>query len=93
MTHEHASTQGESMSSGSGMVGQSTCREESRDLTENLTDIDGGHRMHTLRLLLLERLLEYLPDLRMVGGVRAIPFMQVHTMYTMFWISARVPVG
>ena len=44
---------------------------------ETETERDHVHRMHTLRLLLLNRLLQYLPELRDVGGVRAIPFMQV----------------
>uniref|UniRef100_A0A2R5LN58 Putative e3 ubiquitin-protein ligase ubr4 n=1 Tax=Ornithodoros turicata TaxID=34597 RepID=A0A2R5LN58_9ACAR len=48
------------------------------------TDLDGdaasGLRLHTLRLALLERLLTFLPELRGVGGVRAVPFMQVVLM-------------
>lgn len=32
--------------------------------------------------MLLERLLQYLPEIRNVGGVRAIPFMQVLLMLT-----------
>ncbi|XP_033643062.1 E3 ubiquitin-protein ligase UBR4-like [Asterias rubens] len=47
---------------------------------ETETERDHVHRMHTLRLLLLNRLLQYLPELRDVGGVRAIPFMQVILM-------------
>lgn len=34
-------------------------------------------RLHMVRLMLLERLLQNLPQLRNVGGVRAIPYMQV----------------
>lgn len=34
-------------------------------------------RLHVLRLQLLERLIEYLPKLRNIDGVRAIPFLQV----------------
>lgn len=34
-------------------------------------------RLHMVRLMLLERLLQTLPQLRNVGGVRAIPYMQV----------------
>ena len=34
-------------------------------------------RLHMVRLMLLERLLQTLPQLRSVGGVRAIPYMQV----------------
>lgn len=43
----------------------------------NSEDTNSMQRMHLLRLLLLERLLEYMPELRQVGGVRAIPYMQV----------------
>lgn len=43
-------------------------------------DVDTSFRLHTLRLILLEKLLQYLPELREVGGVRAIPFMQVILM-------------
>lgn len=46
----------------------------------NSEDTSSIHRMHLLRLLLLERLLEYMPELRQVGGVRAIPYMQVILM-------------
>ena len=47
------------------------------EMDEGETDVDTGQRMHTLRLMLLEKLLQYMPELRDVGGVRAIPFMQV----------------
>jgi len=35
-----------------------------------------------VRLMLLERLLQHLPQLHNVGGVRAIPYMQVILMLT-----------
>ncbi|KAF7239331.1 E3 ubiquitin-protein ligase UBR4 [Varanus komodoensis] len=38
--------------------------------------------LHMVRLMLLERLLQTLPHLRNVGGVRAIPYMQVILMLT-----------
>ncbi|RZB39229.1 zf-UBR domain containing protein [Asbolus verrucosus] len=41
------------------------------------TDSENSSRLHVLRLQLLERLTEYLPKLRNVDGVRAIPFLQV----------------
>ncbi|XP_014674379.1 PREDICTED: E3 ubiquitin-protein ligase UBR4-like, partial [Priapulus caudatus] len=44
------------------------------------TDLDTSYRLHSLRLLLLDRLTQELPELREVGGVRAIPFMQVLLM-------------
>lgn len=40
-------------------------------------DSENTGRLHILRLQLLERLTEYLPKLRNVDGVRAIPFLQV----------------
>ena len=35
-------------------------------------------KLHSLKLLLLDELLLHLPQLKEVGGVQAIPFMQVH---------------
>ncbi|ELU10961.1 hypothetical protein CAPTEDRAFT_154354 [Capitella teleta] len=43
---------------------------------------DSTSRLHHLRLLLLERLSQFVPELREVGGVRSIPFMQVLLMLT-----------
>jgi len=40
-------------------------------------DYDFNRHVHVLRLRILDRLIYYLPELRDVGGVRAIPFMQV----------------
>lgn len=34
-----------------------------------------------MRLMILERLLQYLPEMRNVGGVRVIPYMQVRYLY------------
>lgn len=39
-------------------------------------------RLHTLRLLLLERMLQYLGEVGEVGGERTVPFMQVLLMLT-----------
>ena len=47
------------------------------DTTETETDLDTGPKLHALRLLLLTNMVEYIPQLSNVGGVRAIPFMQV----------------
>lgn len=44
--------------------------------------LNNSYRLHSLRLILLERLLQYLPEFREVGGVRAIPYMQVLLMLT-----------
>ncbi|XP_022919909.2 E3 ubiquitin-protein ligase UBR4 isoform X2 [Onthophagus taurus] len=41
------------------------------------TDPENSSRLHVLRLQLLERLIEYLPKLHDVDGVRIIPFLQV----------------
>lgn len=40
-------------------------------------DTNTSQMMHSLRRHLLKKLLEYMPELRGVGGVRAIPYMQV----------------
>ena len=45
-------------------------------------DLDTVHRLHGIRLQLLQHLIRCLPDVRSVGGVRAIPFMQVLLMLT-----------
>ncbi|XP_069467171.1 E3 ubiquitin-protein ligase UBR4 isoform X2 [Ambystoma mexicanum] len=45
-------------------------------------DVNTSNRLHSVRLMLLERLLQTLPLLRGVGGVRAIPYMQVVLMLT-----------
>ncbi|CAH0393187.1 unnamed protein product [Bemisia tabaci] len=46
------------------------------------TDIDaeGGNKLHGLRLLVLEKLISYVPSLKEVGGVRSIPCLQVVLM-------------
>jgi E3 ubiquitin-protein ligase UBR4 len=40
-------------------------------------DNEGGTKLHDLRLTILEKLIQFVPRLSEVGGVRAIPFMQV----------------
>lgn len=40
-------------------------------------DGDSSVRLHTLRLMLLERFLQHVPRLRELPGIRAIPFLQV----------------
>lgn len=40
-------------------------------------DSENSSRLHILRLQLLERLIEYIPKLRKIDGVRSIPFLQV----------------
>lgn len=42
-----------------------------------------NNRLHVLRLQLLQRLIEYLPKLKNIEGVRAIPFLQVR--YNLFF--------
>ncbi|XP_033099816.1 E3 ubiquitin-protein ligase UBR4-like [Anneissia japonica] len=74
--HEGNSNPPESISSVGG--GQNSNQPDSSDLLES--DADATHRMHLLRIMLLDRFLQYLPELRDVGGVRAIPFMQVLLM-------------
>ncbi|XP_069096233.1 E3 ubiquitin-protein ligase UBR4 isoform X5 [Pleurodeles waltl] len=50
--------------------------------TETEGDVHTSNRLHSVRLMLLERMLQTLPQLRGVGGVRAIPYMQVVLMLT-----------
>ncbi|XP_071948294.1 E3 ubiquitin-protein ligase UBR4-like isoform X1 [Antedon mediterranea] len=70
--HEGNHNQQESTGGGQGSSQQ--------DGSELESDADATHRMHLLRIMLLDRFLQYLPELRDVGGVRAIPFMQVILM-------------
>jgi E3 ubiquitin-protein ligase UBR4 len=44
---------------------------------EQEPDTENSSKLHALRLVLLERLMHYVPHLKDVGGVRSIPFMQV----------------
>ncbi|BFZ02848.1 hypothetical protein BsWGS_05885 [Bradybaena similaris] len=48
----------------------------------NEQDTDMTQRLHSLRLSILETLLSYIPEVQKVGGVRAIPFMQVLLILT-----------
>ena len=41
------------------------------------TDIDTGRKLHSLRVLLQTRMIDHIPQLKQIGGIRAIPFMQV----------------
>ncbi|XP_062622353.1 E3 ubiquitin-protein ligase UBR4-like, partial [Saccostrea cucullata] len=52
------------------------------DGTDVDADYDASVRLHNLRLMIMERLLQYLPEMRNVGGVRVIPYMQVLLMLT-----------
>ncbi|XP_077863344.1 E3 ubiquitin-protein ligase UBR4-like, partial [Saccoglossus kowalevskii] len=70
-----------SIASSGGMPSTSMGHTEICDMSETDNDIDTSYRLHTLRLMLLEKLLQYLPELRDVGGVRAIPFMQKLLQY------------
>ncbi|XP_066993474.2 E3 ubiquitin-protein ligase UBR4 [Anabrus simplex] len=45
-------------------------------------DTESSSKLHALRLAMLERLMQFVPQLKDVGGVRAIPFMQVVLMLT-----------
>ena len=43
-------------------------------------DIDTGRKLHGLRVLLQTRMIDHIPQLKQVGGIRAIPFMQVRIL-------------
>lgn len=53
-------------------------------MDEHAEDVTAGTllQLTELRLALLERLIEYLPSTRQVGGVRAVPLMQVLLLLT-----------
>ena len=62
-------------------TGQSDCgsnRDEEQGRTqEDKESLMDQEKLHSLKLLLLDELLLHLPQLKDVGGVQAIPFMQV----------------
>ncbi|XP_014258727.1 E3 ubiquitin-protein ligase UBR4 isoform X2 [Cimex lectularius] len=49
---------------------------------EGDTELEGATTLHSLRLSILEKLVQHIPQLKQVGGVTAIPFMQVVLMLT-----------
>ncbi|PIO28831.1 hypothetical protein AB205_0014230, partial [Aquarana catesbeiana] len=74
-----------SISSSTGAISTTTGQHEgegSEGEGENEGDVHTSSRLHMVRLMLLERLLQSMSSLRNVGGVRAIPYMQVVLMLT-----------
>ncbi|MEE6482208.1 hypothetical protein FKM82_013184 [Ascaphus truei] len=74
-----------SISSSTGAISTATGQQEgegSEGEGETEGDTHTSNRLHMVRLMLLERLLQSMPNLRGVGGVRAIPYMQVVLMLT-----------
>ncbi|XP_065141997.1 E3 ubiquitin-protein ligase UBR4 isoform X2 [Paramisgurnus dabryanus] len=74
-----------SVSSSTGAISTTTAQHEgegSEGEAETEGDIHTSNRLHMVRLMLLERLLQHLPQLHTVGGVQAIPYMQVVLMLT-----------
>ncbi|XP_066493904.1 E3 ubiquitin-protein ligase UBR4 [Tiliqua scincoides] len=76
-----------SVSSSTGAISTTTGQQEGEGSEgegegEAEGDVHASNRLHMVRLMLLERLLQTLPQLRNVGGVRAIPYMQVILMLT-----------
>uniref|UniRef100_M4AWS3 Ubiquitin protein ligase E3 component n-recognin 4 n=1 Tax=Xiphophorus maculatus TaxID=8083 RepID=M4AWS3_XIPMA len=74
-----------SVSSSTGAISTTTAQHEgegSEGEAETEGDIHTSNRLHMVRLMLLERLLQHLSQLHNVGGVQAIPYMQVILMLT-----------
>ncbi|XP_016135663.1 E3 ubiquitin-protein ligase UBR4-like [Sinocyclocheilus grahami] len=74
-----------SVSSSTGAISTTTAQHEgdgSEGEGETEGDIHTSNRLHMVRLMLLERLLQHLSQLHTVGGVQAIPYMQVILMLT-----------
>ncbi|XP_075046927.1 E3 ubiquitin-protein ligase UBR4 isoform X4 [Mixophyes fleayi] len=74
-----------SISSSTGAISTTTGQHEgegSEGEGETEGDVHTSNRLHMVRLMLLERLLQSMNNLRGVGGVRAIPYMQVVLMLT-----------
>lgn len=74
---ESLTTCARSETSSVGMPSTTGIQHEGEVYEQTETDMDSNYGLHGLRLLLLDRLIEYMPKLRQVGGVRTIPFMQV----------------
>lgn len=47
------------------------------ELEPEESEVENLDKLHTLRLLLLEKLINYIPNLKNVNGVRIVPFIQV----------------
>lgn len=45
--------------------------------TEIESEVENANKLHTLRILMLEKLIAYIPKLKVCSGARVIPFMQV----------------
>ncbi|KAK1898672.1 E3 ubiquitin-protein ligase UBR4 [Dissostichus eleginoides] len=76
------SVAGEHSVSGRSSAYGDTTGEGSEGEGETEGDIHTSNRLHMVRLMLLERLLQHLSQLHNVGGVQAIPYMQVILMLT-----------
>lgn len=46
-------------------------------LVQNEPEFESNVPLHNLQLQILEKFIEFLPRLKNVGGIRAIPFLQV----------------
>ena len=71
MTGAHASLNIDGKTQGSLMT------PEYEGLDQSEMDLDMSQRLHALRIRILDRLISYLPELRNINGMRAIPFLQV----------------
>ena len=47
-------------------------------------EYENCRRMHALRLRMLDRLVSYMTELKSVGGVRAIPYLQVRSFFDVY---------
>ncbi|XP_043276539.1 protein purity of essence isoform X5 [Venturia canescens] len=62
---------------------QDECTEQEQGVEqESETVVESTSKLHSVRLLLLERLMQFIPNLTNVSGVLSIPFMQVVLMLT-----------
>ena len=71
MTGTHASLNIDGKTQGSLMT------PEYEGLDQSEMDLDMSQRLHALRIRILDRLISYLPELRNINGMRAVPFLQV----------------
>ncbi|XP_036368081.1 E3 ubiquitin-protein ligase UBR4 isoform X5 [Octopus sinensis] len=79
--HESTATGARSETSSVG-VPSGSMPPELGEVLDTETDHDTTYRLHSLRLMLMEQLMQHFHELREVGGVRAIPFMQVVLILT-----------
>lgn len=64
--------------------------EQEHDTDTDVEEEPSSPKLHLIRLTLLEHLVQAIPKLKEVGGVNAIPFMQVNKFICLSYIGALI---